>query len=228
MKKLLALVLATALMFCLCACSTSKDDVKGNVSKVENTSDAASAVESGAEEEISIGVNEGNVYSNEFFGIKCELDNTWTLSSEEEIAQMNGFVLDNLGDEYAEKAKNADYFYDMVASKTDSTQTLNIVIQNIGKLYGALFDAEAVAEASLESSKDALTQLGYSNVTAETAKFKFLGKEEPGVVITAEISGIKFYEAQVYVAKGGYVAIVTVGSYYEDNIQNLFDMFKSL
>lgn len=237
LNKLLALTLALALVFALTACGSQP---KGSVTPDNSaaTPEPASAPESAPEPEpesqddVGLGSMSGGTYENDFVGIGCKLDDTWTYYSDEEIIELNGLMVDSIDDEdLAEQLRSSDSFYDMLASNNEGS-SINVVLENLGLIYGHTLDAGSYIDIALKSLEDQLTLMGVSAATCEKVSFDFCGKQTEGLYIagTLSIEGIEvdMYQRMACVKAGGYMTCVTSCSYFEDITTDLLDMFYAL
>ena len=68
----------------------------------------------------------------------CALDETWVFYTEEQIAEINGFLTEGTSDEDMKKLMEENQsVQDMYASSTDGLMTMNITYQNLGLLSGS-------------------------------------------------------------------------------------------
>ena len=77
MKKLMAFVLVLCMALALTACGT-------------------------ADKSLTLGTVEDDVYTNDYFGLRCELPANWTFLDKEELAEQNGLAAQALDGANAE------------------------------------------------------------------------------------------------------------------------------
>lgn len=225
MKKIIALLLVLAFAFSLVSCG-SDDDIRGTVSTAPGGE--TSEVSSDDSAELSLGTSANNTYENKFLGIGCKLDSDWTFYTDDEILEMNNMTKDLVGDEYAEVMESAQTLYDMYASTSDSMQTVNINIENLGLVYGTVLDEDAYIDAALESVKGVLESMGFENVTVKKTTVTFAGETRGAIAVAGEVSDVKFYEKLVCIKVGKYMACVTVASYIDDSTDEVLSAFYAL
>ena len=226
MKKLTAMFLALMLILSFCACGDK--DVSGTVTPQESQTGAASTVEE-PEAEFQLGVTTGGKYENKFLGIGCSLDDSWTFASQEELAQMVGTTADMFDDEkYAEQMKNIDMFYDMYAAADEGLVTINVVIQNLGVLYGAAISEEKFIELSLEGLDEQLGSAGFVLQGSEVGTMTFAGEERTALHISCTYQDVPYYCQQIIIKQGEYMSIITLASFYEDNTASMVDYFYAV
>lgn len=224
MKKILAILLAAILVIGLAACGTTNEDVRGTVEDANNTEQTTEAQ---TDEDFEIGTANGSVYKNKFLGITAEFGSEWHLYSDEECKELNEQVIGTVSDDYAEQMKNANYFYDMMASNETNGSSVNIILQNMG-LQAAFTNITESLKQGCEEAKTSYENMGYTDVKYEIIKTQFLGEERDGSVITSKINGFDYYTKQVLYMKGKYAVSVSVGALSEDECNNILGMFTAL
>lgn len=187
----------------------------------------------GEVEEFQTGTIENNTYSNEFFGIGCQLDDTWKVLNEEEIAERSGLVVDTmeeggLDDSMRTAMENGSVVFDFFAQKKDNTAAINITVGNIGVLYGAALTEEGYIDATEEQMMQSVETIGYENVTTEKTTITLAGTEHAALKLTGEYSGISIYQTMVVLRKGIYVGCVAFSCGGEDFADDLITLFYAL
>ena len=190
MKKLFAMLMALTILMTMAACGQQTTDEAGGTvdpgavadrdtsGQVDMPADDAGTPELGS-------VN-GGTYTNEFAGIGCTLDETWTFYTEAQIAEINGFLTEGTSDEDMRQLMEENQsVYDMYASSTDGLMTMNVVFQNMGLLFGTTMSAQDYVELSAEQLPDAMGTYGFEDVTASVTTAEFAGAECPAIAITA-------------------------------------------
>lgn len=220
-KRILALVLALTMVFALCAC-TSDDDVKGKTEpKVTQTA--------APEKELELGSVSGGKYENSYFGFGCELGELWTYANEEQLLSMVQATADLVDDEnFKDELLKADMFYDMMTYFYDGVTNMNVIVQNIGAAYGALLDEDAIAEQTAEILPEQLATANMDVQSCDKVSLNFAGAEHAGVRTHSITGDGELYQLQAYVKVGKYVAVVTVSSPLEDNIDAMLGFFYAV
>ena len=235
MKKLLALILALTMVFALTACGS---EPKGNVTPAADDSAAPEATPAAAatpepaapEDNIELGSMVGGTYENDFIGIGCKLDDSWTYYTEEEILALNDLTVSSIDDEdLAEQLSSSDSFYDMVASADEGLTSVNVVIENLGLIYGHTLDSSGYIDIALENLEDQLALMGINVDTCEKVSFDFCGSATDGIYIvgTMTVEGIELemYQRMACVKAGNYMCCITACTYFEDGTTDILDMF---
>lgn len=226
MKKFTAMFLALMLILSLCACG--EKNVSGTLSPQESQTGAADTVEE-PEVDFQLGITTGGKYENAFLGIGCSLDDSWTFAGQEELAQMVGTTADMFDNEdYAEQMKNTDMFYDMFAAANEGLVTINVVIQNMGVLYGAALSEEKYIELSLEDLDEQLESAGFILQGNEVGTISFAGEERTALHISCTYMDVPYYCQQIYIKQGNYMSVITLASFYEDITESMVDYFYAV
>ena len=223
----IALLLAAVLVLGLSACGSTNSDVHGTVENAESTVQPTETVAEEADGDFDIGTSNGSVYKNEFLGITAEFGSEWHLYSDEECKKLNEQVLGTLSDDYAQQMKNADYFYDMMATIEETGCSVNVVLQNMG-LQAAFANITESLKQGCEGLKTSYESTGYTDVSYEIIKTQFLGEEREGTKIVSKINGVDFYTKQVFYMKGKYAVSVTVCALGTDDCDSMLGMFTAL
>ncbi len=195
---------------------------------------AAEAVEETAEEaelsaEEALGDKQGNVYVNKALEITATLPGSWYVLSDEEIAGAMGYVMEQVTDEeMAALLEDSGVICDFYASSTDgSGDTLNLMLQHLKGMQGLLLSEEAIAEASVEPTKQTMESMGMTDVQVSRGTTVFAGKEHASIDVVSYYSGVAIYERVVLVKVGSYVGSITSGSADKGRAETNLDFFKA-
>lgn len=131
MKKIIALLLVLVLAFSLVACGSSQSSGSGNdddkKSEDKNKNDEKDK-NSGGDKQVSFarGKVENNVYKNEFVGIEIAMADSWTISSDADIARLCGVTVEEMqGEGYKNLLEQFGSMIDISASTGDSKLSVN-------------------------------------------------------------------------------------------------------
>lgn len=218
MKRFIAAALTLALAATFCSCSISKKTNKEVSGTIESSATTSSAVTSGvgeASNSYALGEVLGGVYTNSFLGIGCELDEDWTFATDEEILETNNIAFGMLDGDVKELLENAAIVYDMMAKDSNGTRTINVNVENLG-INGNLMSVEDYLSPQIGLLKEALEDMGMTEVTIGADIFNFAGNTENGIYISGKISGVDFEEVVITLKRGGRFANITIGTYYGD------------
>lgn len=283
MKKILALILALAMIFALGACGSK--DVSGTVSPVEDKAaekpveekaeepageaqpseeaseegsgdaiggeeEAAPAEEQKAEEDVTesgagdaiggeedeefvedeelVEVISGTRYENESLGIGVALDENWIIYNDEQLAELSGLTADMFSDEkYKEMMESSNTFTDFFAQH-NSGASMNVILENLGLVYGTVIDEEQYRSLSLQTLEPAYVSAGFTDIEVEENTIEFAGAERIGVHTHCKVQDIDYYVQQVMIKTGSHMGIVSLCCFVQDDTQFMADMFYSL
>ena len=233
MKKLAAMLMALMMLLTMAACGQqAPEQTGGTVEPGTQPDQSVTGQVDTAEpdgETPEMGSVNGGTYTNEFAGIGCTLDETWVFYTEEQIAEINGFLTDGTSDEDMKKLMEENQsVQDMYATSTDGLMTINVVFQNMGLLFGTTMSAQEYAELSAQQLPDAMTTYGFENVTAAVTTMEFAGAERPAVALTATVQDTPMYELVICMKQGNYIYCVTLCSYTEDVTAQMAALFYAL
>lgn len=222
MKKILVMLLVGAMTISMVACGESEEDVKGTYTGETSVSQ---------EEDVSIvdvlGATEATAYENAYLGIGFNLPADWTFYTDEQIDELNGVVRDSLDDEIAEQLEESDAVYDMMAMGSTGNN-VNVIFQKIGSLQNAITSEKQYAEASQESTKAALEQMGCTDVQIEIGNVNLAGKEHATLVITSNMNGVTLYQKGVCMKAGSYFICITATAFNEDLTDDILANFYAV
>lgn len=217
-KGLLIIFLIVSMLFILTGCG--KDEEKTTTDNTTNTANEQPAQEQKVE--FSMGEWNNNVYTNDFLGIKFNLPQGWTYSSDEQIAQMM-----NLGEEFlnddqkkvAEVAKLTSAYY-MVANNPNTGNSVSLMSEKPSM--------EVTTEFYLNQLKTQLSAVESMNYKiGETSKEKVAGREYDTLVATVSMSGIEFIQKYyVYKMDNYFIGIITTSVTGEDGIKDIMKSFE--
>lgn len=227
MKKYISIILA-AVMLLLCACG-SKDPVDTTPSTQGTTVPTTVPTTAPAQTQPApqLGQYENGVYSNPYIGIHCTVGQEWYVYNGEEMAQLNGLVLDTMTDaDLVEQMKNADVAYLFYAMKDEGLVSMNITLEKLNLVSGVLLDEKTYAKASVNQIPAALESMGMTDVTAVEEMVTLAGQQHAGIRVHGTYSGVDFYEKLICIKAGEYMAVITLASYGEDQTSQLLQNFS--
>ena len=228
MKKLFTLLLVLSLV--LCGCGSSKPT--GEVTPITE----AATEPAPTEKPLSFGRIEGGIYTNDYAGIGCQLDENWSVYSAEELQELpemvNGAVE---GSQMAQVMEDYPQFFDLQAENVNDLLAVNVVYTKVGmqeRLTYAVLSEEETVDATLQHKDmmiESYIQAGMEVESIEKVKLTFLGEEHWGIRTVAYTNGVPIYMLQVMDFKlGTYGMNLTATSYLEDNAQSVLDLFYSV
>ena len=216
LKNIIALLLIAAMACSMAACSSVSSIVQ----------DALDSSESDIEP--SRGIVTGNTYKSEFIGIQCSLDESWIISTEDELAQLAGLTASQIENEDIKSLlDNSSVVYDFFATKDSGFETLNINMNDLGST-GIQGDSEnQIAELARPQIESMLSDSGFEGCSVVKESIVFAGQEHPCYVITGSVSGVQIYEKMVMIIRSGVVIYVTACTLMEDTTDSLLSLFTA-
>lgn len=227
MKKFTALLLALLLVFSLCACGASEDDVSGTVEPTETEAVNTPEPTEEVEEELEIGSVDNLTYKNESLGIGIDFDENWYLASEEELAEALGITADMFTEDYAEIVRNADIFYDMMAVLDENTN-VNITFEKINSVYAKALSVDDYIELSIENLEPQYEAAGITLTECETVSIDFAGAEHSAVRLSCSVNGANLCQLMVVFKVANYFATLTITAPTQAVVDEVAAMFYAL
>lgn len=245
LKRIAALLLAVALLCGLAACggeaqpeatevettaatepSTTEPETTEPETTEAPTETEPETTENEALSGLDLGTVDGNTYTNETLGLRCELDANWYVYTEAELASLMGVVADTLSDtDIGDAVENNQGVTVFFAMDTATYGNLNIAVSK-NSMYS--LSEENFIALMVPQMKPLLEQSGFENVTCTEAEFEFAGQNHTGIDITATVQGMTVYERQVYLTVDSCMYVVTVTAYEENGAQPMLDTFTAL
>lgn len=228
MKKLIACMLTLSVMLSLCACccipvSDGGGNSGNNSYNVPDVPVVADPTE--PEKEFSLGVIDGNYYENSFLGIGCVLDDYWLYYTDEQIREMNGFVMDVAGEDFQNAVKNADLYYDMAAIHPNGMNSVNVVFEKISNVQLEGLDLTQNLVQSVPLLKSTLENMGYVIGDYSTYSVYIGGEEFPCMTMEADIYGMPCWFTSIPVKCNGYLATISISVFESDTTLEVLDFF---
>lgn len=185
---------------------------------------------------LQIGQIEDGVYSNPYAGIGCELDESWTYYTAEELQELPKNTSEALaGSELAKYMENVTNLVDMQAENAELLLVANVNFTKL-KLTERLIYATLNEKQALETvlaQKDAIIssyeQAGIFVSSMEIVTVTYLGEEHYALKTVATVSDVPYYVLQIQNYRlGEFGMTLTASSYVEDNTQAILDLFYAL
>ncbi len=216
------------MLFVLCACGGNDSKVNGDIQH-DDTPDTTANVDVISDSNFDLGTVSGGKYENKFFGFGCSMDENWTYATEEQLLNMIGETADMLEDgDLKEGLKDADMFYDMQVASNDGYANINVVVQNLGVMYGTILSEEEIVRQNVEQMPALMAQAGMDVDSCEATTVQFAGAERHAIQSYINSQGVDIYQLQVLVKSGSYIAVVTVTSYVTDITADIAAMFYAV
>lgn len=229
-KRTLCWILAGLLILSLAGCGSSQPQ-SGQVAPPAETKPTETKP---TENPLSLGRMDGGTYTNAYAGIACDLDDSWTFYSAEELQEIPDAAMDAMdGSELAKQMENFEQITDMMAENADKMVSVNVLYTKqplAARVTTQAMSEEEILDATLDQQKDQLLeayeQAGIHASSIEKTKVNFLGEEHWALKTVAETQGVAVYFLQVINYKlGAYGVTLTATSFVEDNTQMVLDLF---
>lgn len=240
MKKFGYLALVLALLLGMAGCGSSEPEM-GKVAPVETAAvteapevEAPETEAAETDNPLSLGRMDGGVYTNTYAGFACELDESWTFYSAEELQELPEAVREAVdGSELGEGLEDVVQITDMMAENADLMANVNVLYnkQTLSeRLAAQQYTEKEMIDITLEQQKDMLVeayaQMGMETKSMEAEQVNFLGESRWALKTECESQGVACYFLQVFdYTVGAYGVTVTATSFVEDNTQTVLDLF---
>lgn len=177
----------------------------------------------------AFGTTKDGTYINEDLGFGCTLDEEWILLSEDEIAALNQLSIDSFDDEtIQEQLANVDMFYELVAQHGQGLGMIQVVVENLGRLYGSVLTLDQYIELTVQSLEASMPATGIQDCVVETLTVRFGGGDRDAIRFTGNMSGVEIYQMMVPIKYGEQVALYAVTSYGEDLCGEYLSLFYAV
>lgn len=222
MKKLIALLMSTALLLSLAACSGGNDTADTTAAGTNTVVDEAEKEQTN-NKKLSAGTIDGDVYTNDFMGITFTKPADWRYLTNEEIAQTINAgqeLMDTnaLAEALSEKAS----YYDM--SVQNSTGGENVLICYENTLLTALRQLTADEYITAVTQQlNGLSEITYTIGETEDATLGELSFRK--FTATAEVSGVELVQSYYIREAGNYIFGIIITS-SSDSIATIEAMFN--
>ena len=249
-KKILALMLALAMLLALTACGAkesaedkledsmdaledslealedSLDDLEGSTGTPGDVSTEDAPAE--ASGDFQRGAVSGSTYTSDYIGIGLDLPAGWTYFDDAQIAEISGLTQDAIDNETVNASlENGTVVFDMYAM--DGTgHSINICIENLGVLYGTVLDEDGYFDIAESNLAPSLESMGAANVVVERDAATVAGKEHTAVYVSCDMNGVEFYEQIVAIKCGNYMALITSAGTDPDTVLSMMSSFYAL
>lgn len=202
LKNMLIVLIAISMLFLLVGCGNKENNTATNTNNEEN----GQAPEE-QKVEFSMGEWKDNVYTNNFLGLKFNLPEGWTYSSDEEIADMMNLGVEILNDDEkaaTEIAKLAAAYY-MFATEQNTGNMVTIVSEK------PVIDM--TTEAYIERLKNQL--LGLENLNYKVvgvSKEKIANTECDSLTVNVDTNGVAVTQKYCVYKIDKYIVSITITS----------------
>lgn len=162
----------------------------------------------------------GVIYRNAAFGFGCVLNENWICADEEMMTARQNAARTAL-----DSAEQGGFFVDFYASAADESASIEVIVENMGVLYGAIWDESQYRKHSLERIEGVLSVCGVQYGTVEPMDIQFTGEERPAILVTGSVGDVPMYQRQVYIKHGDYMTILSVTCFQIDISDAILALF---
>ena len=137
---------------------------------------------------------------------------------------MSDFFINQSG--MSQEEAECSIYMDVYATSENGkgVSSVNVVIEKMGTPFENETELENVVDKLQKQYKSA----GMVNVSVESDKAKFNGKETIALNSTDTSGDYTVYRKQIYIKSGNFMAIITASSTSEEKAQKALDGFTSL
>lgn len=212
MKKILAILMALAMLFSFAACGEEDNDEKKKDKKPKETqsveideNEDINITEKPVEKKLSKGVISGNTYTNEFSDISFTKPTDWTFASDEQLSATVGQSLELFDMDIDEAIlKNTSYYDAMAVSP--SGENVIFAFENLK----ATNSVNITIEEYFVNFKKMSEETGITLSFGSLKKDKLCGKSFYSSVASAQVNGSSVYQKYYMTIEGEIVILVSV------------------
>ena len=236
MKRLISALLALALVLALAGCSGNKEPGGTITPKNEDTQETTTApAEETTEATVSLGRMEGGVYTNEYAGFGCELDESWSFKTAEELQDLSQLTEDMLRDSTFADSKYST-ITDMMAENYELLASINVNYTRLSvsdRVTFSTISEETLIDTTLLQKDDMIQSYAQSGIqvsSMEKTQVSFLGEQHYAIHTVATIEDTPYYLIQLFCFNlgGQYNVTLTLASFVEDNTAGLLELFYAV
>lgn len=182
----------------------------------------------------SLGIWNGNTYTNEYAGFQITFDENWTYMTANELQEMPDTIQGMIDDTILGQLMTSFVqFTDMNANNNTTGNGTNIVYQEIPTAQKDLLSGYSDEEIidfqllSKELLKETYAAMGIEVTTMEKTTVNFLGKTVYALKTTASYMGLDVYMVQLtWYNLGDWSVSLTITTYINDATQEVLNMYK--
>ena len=233
MKRLISALLALTLALALAGCSANKEPGGTITPKPNDTQETTTApAEETTEATVSLGRMEGGVYTNEYAGFGCELDESWSFKTAEELQDLSQLTEDMLRDSTFADSKYST-ITDMMAENYELLASINVNYTRLSvsdRVTFSTISEETLIDTTLLQKDDMIQSYAQSGIqvsSMEKTQVSFLGEQHYAIHTVATIEDTPYYLIQLFCFNlgGQYNVTLTLASFVEDNTAGLLELF---
>ena len=175
----------------------------------------------------TIGAWNGNIFENSWLNMRFEVDNYWTIATDEEIAEFSGVGLEMLSElqgtskESLEAMVDLTTVYGFLVLKGEGDPSIQLIFENLAKTIGGKNISE---DEYLDIMLDQLSGMNYEMVE-EASKVELANKTFT-TLKTSAYDGLVLQDYYCYKQDKYMVTLIT--SYTEDNESSVQDFINNI
>lgn len=163
------------------------------------------------------GTTSGTTYTSKFLGLKADFGSGCMFTSDDILA-----MAFNIPDMSAENIQKA-------FEKTGAITEMSVILAEGDSVSIAVYDRKKaglpVGDEYFDSAKQKLLE---ENIPVSLGTVDFLGKSTRCIEYSITVLGKTFYETEVPIFKGDYIAVVAFSSAQKSSIKPLIDRFTTV
>ena len=246
-KRLITALLSVAMVFCLCACTSQKEfasnvsdeEVKEEETEPEEEEEEKPGNDAGTVSSANItGTVDGDVYTNEYFGVRVEAPEGYTFLSEQ-MLQTLGYVSSQMlkegdtayGDAVSEAVDSGQTVIDFELTDSAFSNNINMTLGSVNKRF-TQDDLEVMIDGAIPYLVQTYESIGATDLNVERSTITFLGEEMPCINVSFiyNTQGQQFDMdmVQIILINDGYSATITAQADSEETLELLLGSFSRI
>lgn len=184
-----------------------------------------------------MGSAEGNVYTNDYFGVTFAPPEDWHFYTQQELLEQQGLAAERfegteIGDDIRTIMDSEGGFSVMMAEKNGGIQNVNALVESLPGQAQYLSEGELLdlveKDLGLEEGGD-MTAMGLEGATLSRNTFAFAGQEHEALRVdytdTSMGIDLPMYIQMVFIMGQDYVLQITITTVFEDQTADVGAMF---
>lgn len=178
-----------------------------------------------SEPRFQLGKIRNNTYENPFLGMGFSVDDSWYFYSCDEIAEMNGVVLDHVDSDIQDVIENATIVYDVFAEKYDGTSNININFEKLTAYQNENLDVKSNLQILEPIFEGMFQDMGFENVDSQVLSTRLHGQMVHYIHTQMSSDGQMIYQITIQVKCDGYIASIGITTRGTDATLDVLDQF---
>jgi hypothetical protein len=244
-KRLLVALLSTVMVFCLGACTSQKElvsnvpDEEVKEEETEPVEEEKTGTEEGSGNYADItGVVDGDVYTNEYFGVRIEAPEGYSFLSDQ-MLQTLGYMSSQMlkdgdtayGNAVSEAVDKGQTVIDFELTDPQFSNNVNMTLGSVNRLFSQ-DDIEVMIDSSIPYLVQTYESIGATDIKVERSVTTFLGEEMACINVsflyTAQGKQFDMDMVQIILIRDGYSATITAQADDDETMELLLGAFTRL